>query len=203
VIALFPPEQREHGDETARLGHEGGNACPAGGSDLLFRRIAVGHDHIQVREPAYQGTHPPGHLTEPLAGVEDHNIGPTQFAQGEDAVGFCHPPHHSHIRPDGKTCGQGVTEQSPRRLHCHPYRDASMHRYHCCQGFRYLRSQQLLFGPGVYGYHATNAGKSRFRLLAALARSGADVPAVDGAGPDTSSGNASVLMRKLPAVARR
>src|SRR5207249_6499191 len=39
----------------------------------------------------------------------------------------------------------------------------------------YLRSQQLLFGPGVYGYHATNAGKSRFRLLAALARSGADV----------------------------
>jgi len=33
-----------------------------------------------------------------------------------------------------------------------------MHRYHRCQGFRYLRSQQLLFGTGVYGYRATNRG---------------------------------------------
>jgi hypothetical protein len=78
-----------------------------------------------------------------------------------------------------------------------------MHRYHCCQGFRYLRSQQLLFGPGVYGYHATNAGKSRFRLLAALARSGTGVAGRTCRRPGRVQPKRSVLMRTLPVVVRR
>ena len=156
VVALFPAEQRKHRGEAARFGHERGNAGPAGGGNVLFRRIAIGHDDIQVREAVHQRAHPPGHVAQPLPGVKDHNIGPPQFTQREDGVWFRHPPHHGHIRPDGKTGGQGVAKQPSRRLHCHPYRDARMHRYHRCQGFRYLRSQQLLFESGVYGYRATN-----------------------------------------------
>ena len=173
VVALFPAEQREHRGEAARFGHERGNAGPAGGGNVLFGRIAVGHDDVQVREAVHQRAHPPGHVAQPLPGVKDHNIGPPQFTEGEDAIGFRHPPHHGHIRPDGETGGQGVAKQPSRRLYCHPYRDARMHRYHRCQGSVISAPSSCCVNLESTAIAPLTAGESPFALLADLARAAA------------------------------
>jgi len=52
-----------------------------------------------------------------------------------------------------------------------------MHRYHRCQGFRYLRSQQLLFESGVYGYRAVNRRGIAFCAASCPGQSGSAEPA--------------------------
>src|SRR5262249_58437665 len=59
----------------------------------------------------------------------------------------------------------------------------------------------LLFGSGVYGYHATNAGKSPFRLLAASAPNGTGAGGRKRHRRGRQAWKRCVLIRKLNAAA--